>query len=130
MNSAGRHESKSLLYRSQLIVIGFFKPSSKTCCNCGALKEVLLLGERIYRCDCSKQLDRDLNAAINIQKYTGEVLSCLLVDAVAPSPPVEAIIFWHAKKERTQHCHVPLIWGFTVNGNQPLTALNQRSISY
>lgn len=86
-------EYKCPLYGSKLIVIGRFKPSSKTCSNCGAVKEVLLLSERIYRCDCGLEIDRDLNATINIEKYTREVLSCLLVDGVPPPVPVEAIIF-------------------------------------
>jgi len=46
-----------------------FYPSSKTCAQCGAVKEELPLGEKTYRCDtCGLVLDRDLNAAINLKK--------------------------------------------------------------
>ena len=43
-----------------------FYPSSKTCCNCGNKKN-LLLSDRIYNCEkCNINIDRDINAAINI----------------------------------------------------------------
>ena len=43
-----------------------FYPSSKTCCNCGNKKN-LLLSNRIYNCEkCNINIDRDINAAINI----------------------------------------------------------------
>ncbi len=42
-------------------------PSSKLCSCCGSIKETLSLEERTYKCDeCGFELDRDLNAAINI----------------------------------------------------------------
>ena len=43
-------------------------PSSKTCSNCGTVKAKLSLSERTFNCDaCGASMDRDLNAAINIQ---------------------------------------------------------------
>ena len=43
-------------------------PSSKTCCNCGKRKKHLKLSQRIFRCAfCKNEIDRDLNAAINIR---------------------------------------------------------------
>ena len=43
-------------------------PSSKTCSNCGVVKAKLSLSERVFDCDaCGTSIDRDLNAAINIQ---------------------------------------------------------------
>ena len=43
-------------------------PSSKTCSNCGTVKAKLSLSERVYHCEeCGLDMDRDLNAAINIQ---------------------------------------------------------------
>lgn len=42
-------------------------PSSKTCSNCGNVKDVLSLSERVYACDCCGfSIDRDLNAALNL----------------------------------------------------------------
>ena len=50
-----------------LIKIDRFYPSSKTCSNCGNVKETLSLSERTYHCtECGFEIDRDLNASINI----------------------------------------------------------------
>ena len=44
-------------------------PSSKTCSNCGSVKEKLSLSERTFHCsECGFELDRDINASINILK--------------------------------------------------------------
>lgn len=43
-----------------------FYPSSKTCSKCTRIKEDLALKDRRFECQCGHQLDRDLNAAINI----------------------------------------------------------------
>ena len=49
-------------------VISTFYPSSKKCSRCGNIKKDLKLSDRIYKCDhCNLQIDRDLNAAINIR---------------------------------------------------------------
>lgn len=64
-------EYKVKWYGRELIKINQWFPSSKTCSNCGNVKETLLLSERIYKCEvCKTKIDRDLNAAINI-KQTG-----------------------------------------------------------
>ena len=50
-----------------LIKINSYYLSSKTCSNCGCVKETLSLSERTYNCNkCSFTIDRDLNASINI----------------------------------------------------------------
>ena len=44
-----------------------FFASSKTCSGCGHKKSGLTLSDRIYRCDaCGLEIDRDLNAAVNL----------------------------------------------------------------
>ena len=48
-------------------IIPRFFPSSKLCSCCGQIKQDLKLSDRIYKCDCGSELDRDLNAAINIR---------------------------------------------------------------
>lgn len=49
-----------------------FYPSSKTCSCCGCIKTNLKLSDRTYKCsECGNVIDRDLNAAINLQKYIG-----------------------------------------------------------
>ena len=46
-------------------------PSSKTCSECGCIKGKLLLSERTYVCEeCGCIIDRDLNAAINLSRYS------------------------------------------------------------
>ena len=47
-----------------------FYPSSKTCSNCGSIKKLLKLDDRIFVCDdCGFVIDRDYNAAINLSRY-------------------------------------------------------------
>jgi transposase, IS605 OrfB family, central region len=80
-----RHLSKSIQnqsfndFRNKLILksklIGFevriadrFYPSSKTCSNCGSIKQDLKLKDRIYKCNhCNLELDRDYNASLNLK---------------------------------------------------------------
>ena len=51
-----------------LRVVDRWYPSSKTCSACGVVKAKLPLSERVFNCDaCGASMDRDLNAAINIQ---------------------------------------------------------------
>ena len=46
-----------------------FFPSSKTCSNCGHIRDKLSLNERIYRrSECGIKIDRDYNAALNLEK--------------------------------------------------------------
>ena len=46
-------------------------PSSKTCSKCGYIKPKLSLSERVFECECCKSsIDRDLNASINLSRYT------------------------------------------------------------
>lgn len=61
-------EYKSNWYGKELIKIGRFEPSSKTCSNCGTIKSDLTLNDRVFNCPvCGLSMDRDLNAAINIK---------------------------------------------------------------
>ena len=47
-----------------------FYPSSKTCSCCGNVKYNLKLKDRVYKCDkCGLEIDRDLNASINLMNY-------------------------------------------------------------
>ena len=58
-------------YGTGLVVADRWFPSSKTCSGCGAVKADLALADRAYACDtCGLVLDRDLNAAINLARYT------------------------------------------------------------
>ena len=62
-------EYKGRWYGRTIIKIDRFFPSSKTCSNCGFIKESLNLSERKWTCSkCGTNHDRDLNAAKNILK--------------------------------------------------------------
>ena len=53
----------------ELVIADRFYPSSKTCSNCGKIKKDLKLKDRVYKCSCGLNIDRDLNASINLSNY-------------------------------------------------------------
>ena len=56
----------------KVVVVPRFYPSSKTCSCCGNYKKDLKLSYRIYRCEhCGSVIDRDFNAALNLERYVG-----------------------------------------------------------
>jgi putative transposase len=56
-------------YGKNILQIGRFEPSSKTCSNCGTINKELTLSDREWTCKCGALLDRDINAAINIKNF-------------------------------------------------------------
>ena len=53
-----------------VVIADRYYPSSKTCTACGYVKKNLHLSERIYHCEvCGNEIDRDLQAAINLKRY-------------------------------------------------------------
>ena len=61
---------KSELNGIELVVANRYFPSSKTCSECGCIKQDLKLKDRVYKCShCGAVIDRDLNAAINLSMY-------------------------------------------------------------
>jgi len=56
-------------YGIELIEADKWFPSSKMCSSCGAIKKDLKLSDRVYSCDCGLEIDRDLNASINLSMY-------------------------------------------------------------
>lgn len=68
-------EYKCKWYGKELSIIDRFYPSSKTCSNCGWKKEDLTLSDRIFKCEkCGIEIDRDLNAALNIKRVGVDIL--------------------------------------------------------
>jgi putative transposase len=62
-------EYKAQLYGCQLVVVDRFYPSSQLCSRCGH-RQKLLLHQRVFRCErCGLELDRDLNAALNLVQW-------------------------------------------------------------
>lgn len=66
---------RQLAYKAEwngknVIFIGRFEPSSKTCSCCGYVKKDLTLKDRSWVCPkCGVSHDRDINAAINIRNF-------------------------------------------------------------
>ncbi len=79
-------EYKTSWYGTELVIADRWFPSSKTCSGCGVVKTDLTLADRVYECgSCGLVIDRDLNAAINLARYTPPVPP----DTTA-SPPLPA----------------------------------------
>ena len=64
-------EYKTTWYGTELVVADRWYASSKTCSGCGNHRPDLDLSDRTYSCDaCGLVLDRDVNAAINLARWT------------------------------------------------------------
>lgn len=88
-------EYKCLWKGKNLIKIGRFEPSSKTCSNCGTKVEKLPLHIRSWTCtECLSTHDRNINAAMNI-KFMGLTNS----GAGSSSEPVESPTLVGAEKQ-------------------------------
>ena len=68
MGELGRQvKYKAGWYGLELVEADRWFASTKTCSGCGNIKAEMGLGERVYECHlCGMQLDRDVNAAINL----------------------------------------------------------------
>ena len=85
-------EYKSKWHDRKVVKINRFFPSSKTCFNCGWIKEDLTLKDREWVCqNCGVVHDRDHNAAQNIKKQGVNLLenqenkdNCLIQDRNLP----------------------------------------------
>lgn len=67
-------EYKARLRNGIVVIANRFFASSKRCSCCGKVKENLTLAERIFTCECGFSADRDLNAALNLNKYGQDTL--------------------------------------------------------
>jgi putative transposase len=69
-----------LNYKTNVVKIDRFYPSSKTCSCCGTVnedinKDMKNLKNRIFKCNsCNLEIDRDLNASINIHRVGASTL--------------------------------------------------------
>ena len=63
-------EYKAEWYGKNILKIGKFEPSSKTCSCCGSINKELTLQDREWTCkSCGTLLNRDANAAMNIKSF-------------------------------------------------------------
>jgi putative transposase len=64
-------EYKGKWYGCTVILAPRFYPSTKRCSRCGNVKAEMSMSSRVYRCDeCGLIMDRDLNAAINLEQLS------------------------------------------------------------
>jgi putative transposase len=64
-------EYKGRWYACRIIQAPRFYPSTKRCSRCGHIKAEMDLSDRVYICTiCGMTIDRDLNAAINLEQLT------------------------------------------------------------
>ena len=71
---------RQLQYKAQrfgtlLVLADRWYPSSKQCSHCGARHPALTLGARSWTCICGAHHDRDVNAAINLQRLATGALA-------------------------------------------------------
>lgn len=63
-------EYKAKWNGKNILKIGRFDPSSKTCSCCGSINNELTLKDRTWTCkSCGTELNRDVNASINIKNF-------------------------------------------------------------
>jgi putative transposase len=68
----GMLEYKARLYGRQFHRIGRYEPTSQRCSACGVRDSPKPLHVREWQCPaCGAQLDRDVNAAVNVAKAAG-----------------------------------------------------------
>lgn len=73
ISDMGFYEFKrQLMYKAELkkchvIIANQWFASSKTCCICGKINKELTLADREFSCSCGNLMDRDLNAAKNLE---------------------------------------------------------------
>jgi len=56
------------IFDGEIVEVGRFEPTSKTCSSCEN-EQKMPLKKRLFKCEnCGLEIDRDLNASINIKK--------------------------------------------------------------
>ena len=66
---------KTEWYGAEVKKVSRWFPSSKLCGQCGVINDRLTLADRVFRCECGYECERDLNAAINLRDYDAASLS-------------------------------------------------------
>jgi len=75
-------EYKAAWAGTEIAIASRWFPSSKTCSNCGCVKDALSLGDRVFICEhCGFEIDRDLNAAMNLAAFGRNTAVKRTVDA-------------------------------------------------
>jgi putative transposase len=75
-----------------VITIGRFEPSSKTCGECGKVNDALKLSDRVWTCTCGTTHDRDLLAANNIKRFALHPRNKILARDTSESTLEECVV--------------------------------------
>ena len=77
---------KALRYGTVIVLADRWYPSSKLCSTCSRRNGRLILGERNWTCTCGARHDRDVNAAINLQRLaTGALAARTALPVASPA---------------------------------------------
>jgi len=95
-------EYKMALRGGRLVVADRWYPSSKTCSDCGFRLDILSLGTREWACPvCGVAHDRDINAAVNLEKLGRATPEVTLVEKQALARRSRRVKPASAKRELT-----------------------------
>ncbi len=75
-------EYKAQWFNGLVVPIYRFFPSSKLCSVCGAIKAELTLDNRVYVCGCGNVMDRDWNAATNINAEALRIVAGMAISTL------------------------------------------------
>ena len=77
---------KARRYGTVIVLADRWYPSSKLCSACGQKNRTLTLAERAWTCSCGTRHDRDINAAINLQRLaTGALAARTALPVASPA---------------------------------------------
>jgi len=80
---------KGKWYGCQVLPADRYYPSTKRCSHCGNVKPEMDLGQRSYACEvCGSVMDRDLNAAVNLEQW---LVGMALPQVLREVTPVERV---------------------------------------
>ena len=115
---------KASWYGSRVILADRWEPSSKRCSRCGWFDADLTLADRVYHCQqCGLMLDRDLNAAINLEQLTGSssdsLNACGVASAGAKRGPRVKLAAVKQEPNASMACpHLGKFWRTVAFGEQ------------
>jgi putative transposase len=93
-------EYKAELYGKYVSIIDRYEPTSKKCSSCQKIHASLKLSERTYNCpSCGVEIDRDLNAALNIVRAGTSLCGSAPTAFKSNSSLIQAIVGTESKQE-------------------------------